>query len=99
MAKAKEATTESTAEQATRGLQKTREGIVTSDKMDKSITVSVTRKTKHPVYGKYVKSTKKYMAHDETNQCGIGDRVLIAEARPLSKKKRWRLKSVIEKAV
>ncbi|MEL6987787.1 MAG: 30S ribosomal protein S17, partial [Bacteroidota bacterium] len=81
-----------------RNLRKTRVGIVTSDKMDKAITVSVQRRLKHPIYGKYVKKTKKFMAHDETNQCGIGDTVKIMETRPMSKRKRWRLVEVIEKA-
>ena len=81
-----------------RGLRKERIGVVTSNKMDKSIVVSVERKVKHPKYGKFIKMTSKFMAHDEKNECGIGDRVLIAETRPLSKNKRWRLKQIIEKA-
>ena len=81
-----------------RNLRKERIGVVTSDKMDKSITVGVERKFKHPVYGKFVKSTKKYMAHDEKNECGIGDTVKIMETRPLSKNKSWRLVEIIEKA-
>ena len=89
----KEATTE-----ATRGLRKERIGVVVSNKMDKSIVVAVERKVKHPKYGKFIKMTSKFMAHDEKNECGIGDKVMIAETRPLSKNKRWRLKEVIEKA-
>ena len=81
-----------------RNLRKTRVGLVTSDKMDKAITVSVERKLRHPIYGKYVKKTNKFMAHDEKNECGIGDTVKIMETRPLSKLKRWRLVEIIEKA-
>ncbi|GAB4404713.1 MAG: 30S ribosomal protein S17 [Bacteroidia bacterium] len=66
--------------------------------MDKSIVVSVERKVKHPIYGKFLKKTTKFLAHDETNQCGIGDTVRIMETRPLSKNKRWRLVEIIEKA-
>jgi small subunit ribosomal protein S17 len=73
-------------------------GVVTSSKMDKSITVSVERRIKHPIYGKYVKKTKKFMAHDESNQCQEGDTVKLIESRPLSAKKRWRLVEIIEKA-
>jgi small subunit ribosomal protein S17 len=82
---------------AERNLRKTRIGVVSSNKMDKTITVSVLRRLKHPIYGKYVKKTTKYMAHDEQNQCSIGDLVRIMETRPLSKNKRWRLVEVIEK--
>ncbi|MGD1844231.1 MAG: 30S ribosomal protein S17 [Salibacteraceae bacterium] len=81
-----------------RNLRKERIGIVTSDKMAKSIVVSVERKVKHPKYGKFVKKTKKFVAHDEQNECGIGDTVRIMETRPLSKRKNWRLVEVIEKA-
>lgn len=81
-----------------RNLRKERIGVVTSDKMEKTITVSVERKLKHPIYGKFVKSSKKYMAHDEKNECGIGDTVKIMETRPLSKNKNWRLVEIIEKA-
>ena len=73
-------------------------GIVSSDKMDKTITVTVKYKEKHPIYGKFVQKTKKYHAHDEKNEANIGDTVLIMETRPLSKTKRWRLVSIIEKA-
>ncbi len=75
----------------TRNLRKVRTGVVTSDKMDKTITVAVKWKEKHPIYGKFVNKTKKYHAHDEKNDCGIGDTVTIMETRPLSKTKRWRL--------
>ena len=73
-------------------------GLVTSNKMEKSITVSVERKLRHPIYGKFVKKTKKFMAHDESNECQEGDLVKIEESRPLSSKKRWRLVQVLEKA-
>jgi small subunit ribosomal protein S17 len=81
-----------------RKARKTRIGLVTSDKMDKTITVAVERKVKHPFYGKFLKKTTKFHAHDETNQCGLGDTVRIMETRPLSKSKRWRLVEIIEKA-
>jgi small subunit ribosomal protein S17 len=81
-----------------RNLRKTRVGVVTSNKMDKAITVSVERKLRHPIYGKYVKKSKKFMAHDEQNACGIGDTVKIMETRPMSKLKRWRLVEIIQKA-
>ena len=84
--------------EVTRGLRKERIGVVVSNKMDKSIVVAVERKVKHPKYGKFIKMTSKFMAHDEKNECGIGDKVMISETRPLSKNKRWRLKEVIEKA-
>ncbi|MFT6849479.1 MAG: small subunit ribosomal protein S17 [Sphingobacteriales bacterium] len=80
-----------------RNLRKTRIGLVTSNKMEKTITVAVERKLKHPLYGKFVKITKKFHAHDEKNACQIGDTVSIAETRPLSKSKRWRLVEVLEK--
>ena len=82
----------------TRNLRKERTGVVTSNKMDKSITVAIKRKEKHPIYGKFVNKTKKYHAHDEKNECGIGDTVKIMETRPLSKTKRWRLVQIIERA-
>lgn len=72
--------------------------VLTSGKMDKTVVVSIDRLSKHPFYGKYVKRRVKYMAHDETNQCGAGDKVLIVETRPLSKTKRWRVKEILEKA-
>jgi len=81
-----------------RNFRKEKVGKVVSNKMDKSITVVVERKVKHPMYGKFLKTTKKFMAHDETNECGIGDTVRISETRPLSKLKRWRLVEVLEKA-
>lgn len=73
-------------------------GRVVSNKMTKSITVAIERKVKHPIYGKFMKKTTKLMAHDENNECGIGDTVRIMETRPLSKNKRWRLVEIIEKA-
>lgn len=82
----------------TRKLRKTRIGTVSSNKMDKTIVVSITRKVKHPIYGKFVNKTTKFYAHDEKNECGIGDIVKIMETRPLSKLKRWRLVEIIEKA-
>jgi small subunit ribosomal protein S17 len=81
-----------------RKIHKTKTGIVSSDKMDKTITVAVERKVKHPIYGKFVKKTTKFHAHDETNEAKPGDVVKIMETRPLSKTKRWRLVEVIEKA-
>ena len=82
----------------TRNLRKERTGVVTSNKMDKSITVAIKWKEKHPIYGKFVNRTKKYHAHDENNECNIGDTVKIMETRPLSKTKRWRLVQIIERA-
>ena len=82
----------------TRNLRKERTGVVTSNKMDKSITVAIKWKEKHPIYGKFVNKTKKYHAHDENNECNIGDTVKIMETRPLSKTKRWRLVQKIERA-
>jgi len=81
----------------TRKLRKERQGVVFSNKMDKSITVAVKWKEKHPIYGKFVNKTKKYHAHDEKNECNIGDTVRIMETRPLSKTKRWRLVEIIER--
>jgi len=81
-----------------RNLRKTRIGVVKSNKMEKSITVTVERKVKHPIYGKFVKKTTSFHAHDEKNECTVGDVVRIMETRPLSKTKRWRLVEVIEKA-
>ena len=81
-----------------RNLRKTRVGIVSSDKMDKTIVVSIQDSVKHPLYKKVIKRTVKFKAHDENNQCGIGDKVEIMETRPLSKDKRWRLVRIIEKA-
>ena len=82
----------------TRNLRKTRVGRVVSDKMDKTIVVAVENRVRHPIIGKIVKRTYKLKAHDETNECGIGDRVRVMETRPLSKDKCWRLVSIIEKA-
>jgi len=82
----------------TRNLRKERMGVVTSNKMNKSITVAIKWKEKHPIYGKFVNKTKKYHAHDEKNECNIGDTVKIMETRPLSKTKRWRLVQIIERA-
>ena len=82
----------------TRNLRKERTGVVTSNKMDKSITVAIKWKEKHPIYGKFVSKTKKYHAHDENNECNIGDTVKIMETRPLCKTKRWRLVQIIERA-
>ena len=81
-----------------RNLRKTRVGSVTSDKMDKTIVVSIVDNVKHPLYGKIVKRTYKLKAHDENNECKVGDRVRVMETRPLSKDKRWRLVEIIEKA-
>ncbi len=80
-----------------RNLRKTKLGVVSSNKMDKTITISVERKVKHPLYGKFVKKSTKFHAHDEKNECSIGDTVKIMESRPVSKTKRWRLVEVIEK--
>ena len=82
-----------------RNLRKTRVGIVTSDKMDKTIVVSIVDNVKHPLYGKIVKRTYKLKAHDENNECHKGDRVRVMETRPLSKDKRWRVVEVVEKAI
>ena len=81
-----------------RNLRKERIGVVTSDKMDKSIVVAQVTKVKHPLYGKFVLKTKKFVAHDETNDCNIGDTVKISETRPLSKSKCWRLVEILERA-
>ena len=89
-----EATTQTAVD---RNLRKIRVGVVSSNKMDKTIIVNVERKVKHPLYGKFVKKTTKFHAHDEKNECSIGDTVKIMESRPLSKTKRWRLVEVVEK--
>ncbi|MEG1559774.1 MAG: 30S ribosomal protein S17 [Clostridia bacterium] len=81
-----------------RGYRKTRQGVVTSDKMDKTIVVAIKTKIRHPLYGKMVNRTTRFKAHDENNECGIGDTVKIMETRPISKDKRWRLIEIIEKA-
>ena len=84
--------------ETTRKIRKERTGLVVSDKMDKSIVVIVERKVKHPMYGKFVKKTSKFIAHDEKNECNSGDTVRIMETRPLSKNKCWRLVEIIERA-
>lgn len=81
-----------------RNLRKTRIGVVSSNKMDKTVVVAVERKVQHPIYGKFLKKTTRFHAHDEKNECNIGDVVRIMESRPLSKTKRWRLVEVVEKA-
>jgi small subunit ribosomal protein S17 len=81
-----------------RNLRKEKTGVVTSDKMEKTITVTIERRVKHPIYGKFVKTTKKFKAHDEKNDAKTGDIVKISETRPLSKTKRWRLVEVLERA-
>ncbi|RMF28823.1 MAG: 30S ribosomal protein S17 [Bacteroidetes bacterium] len=81
-----------------RKMRKTRVGIVVSDKMEKTISVLVERRLQHPIYGKMVKRSKKYLAHDENNECQVGDKVRIMECRPLSRRKRWRLVAILEKA-
>ena len=83
---------------ADRNLRKSRVGIVSSDKLDKTIVVSVEEHVKHPLYGKIMKRTYKLKAHDEKNECGIGDKVMVMETRPISKDKNWRLVEIIEKA-
>jgi small subunit ribosomal protein S17 len=83
---------------ATRGYRKSREGLVVSDKMDKTVIVEVEDHVKHPKYGKVLRRTKKYMAHDDANACGVGDRVLLMETRPQSATKRWRVAEILEKA-
>lgn len=80
-----------------RNLRKIRIGVVSSNRMDKTITVNVERKVKHPLYGKFLKKTTKFHAHDEKNECSIGDTVKIMETRPMSKTKRWRLVEIVEK--
>lgn len=81
-----------------RNLRKTRVGIVTSDKMDKTVVVTIKDRVRHPLYNKIVNRTVKYKAHDENNECGIGDKVLIMECRPYSNDKRWRVVNIVEKA-
>ena len=81
-----------------RGLRKTREGLVVSDKMDKTIVVEIKTRVRHPLYGKIMNKTSKLKAHDEENACGIGDTVRLMETRPLSREKRWRVVEIIEKA-
>ncbi|TDB68806.1 30S ribosomal protein S17 [Arundinibacter roseus] len=85
-------------EEIKRNLRKERVGQVVSNKMEKSCIVTVERKVKHPMYGKFMKKTSKFMVHDESNQCGVGDTIRIMETRPLSKNKRWRLVEILERA-
>ena len=89
---------EASAGTTTRGYRKVREGYVVSDKMDKTVVVEVEDRVKHPKYGKVIRRTKKYKAHDGENACGVGDRVLLMETRPLSATKRWRVAEILEKA-
>lgn len=89
---------ENNAEADVRGRRKVREGYVVSDKMDKTVVVAVEDRVKHPLYGKVLRRTSKLKAHDENNTCGIGDRVLLMETRPLSATKRWRVVEILEKA-
>ena len=91
-------TTVSSDTEESRGYRKVREGYVVSDKMDKTVVVAVEDRVKHPKYGKVLRRTKKYKAHDEKNACGVGDRVLLMETRPLSATKRWRVAEILEKA-
>jgi small subunit ribosomal protein S17 len=84
--------------EVSRGYRKVREGLVVSDKMDKTVVVAVEDRVKHPKYGKVLRRTKKYKAHDEKNACGVGDRVLLMETRPISATKRWRVAEILEKA-
>lgn len=81
-----------------RGIQKSKEGIVVSNKMDKTVVVAVTRQLKHATYGKYIRHTRKFFAHDEKNECNMGDRVRIVEARPLSRHKRWKVREILVRA-
>jgi small subunit ribosomal protein S17 len=85
-------------QQATRNTRKTREGLIVSDKMDKTVVVAVEDRVKHALYGKVLRRTSKLKAHDENNECGMGDRVLIMETRPLSATKRWRVVEILERA-
>ncbi|MFF4773181.1 30S ribosomal protein S17 [Microtetraspora fusca] len=87
-----------TTEKTVRNYRKTREGLVVSDKMDKTVVVAVEDRVKHPLYGKVIRRTTKYKAHDEQNTCGVGDRVLLMETRPMSASKRWRVVEILEKA-
>ena len=95
---AKEATVSETAAEGVRGFRKTREGLVVSDKMDKTVVVAVEDRVKHALYGKVIRRSSKVKAHDEQNATGVGDRVLIMETRPLSASKRWRVVEILEKA-
>ena len=90
--------TQTPATQSERNARKVRQGVVVSNKMDRTIVVSVIRRLRHPIYGKYMQKTSTFMAHDEKNDCNIGDTVRIMETRPLSKRKRWRLVDIVERA-
>jgi small subunit ribosomal protein S17 len=103
-AKAKKTTTAKAPKAATaanveRGNRKTQDGVVVSSKMDKTVVVAVVRQVRHATYGKFVRKTKKFYAHDEARSCGVGDKVRIVETRPLSKLKRWKVESILTKAV
>ena len=99
MTESQHGTTETTAAVGEgRGFRKTREGLVVSDKMDKTVVVAVEDRVQHPLYGKTIRRTQKYKAHDEANSCGVGDRVLLMETRPLSATKHWRVVEILEKA-
>src|ERR1051326_7792337 len=91
-------TTAPQAAELSRGYRKVREGLVVSDKMGKTVVVEVEDRVKHPKYGKVIRRTKRYKAHDDANECGVGDRVLLMETRPLSATKRWRVSRILEKA-
>jgi small subunit ribosomal protein S17 len=91
-------TTAAASKSPERGFRKTREGLVVSDKMDKTVVVAVEDRVKHALYGKVIRRTSKLKAHDEQNSCGVGDRVLLMETRPLSATKRWRVVEILEKA-
>ncbi|PZG16091.1 30S ribosomal protein S17 [Nonomuraea aridisoli] len=93
-----ETETNETTESTQRNFRKVREGLVVSDKMDKTVVVAVEDRVKHRLYGKVIRRTTKYKAHDEANACGVGDRVLLMETRPLSATKRWRVVEILEKA-
>ncbi len=93
-----EQTAETSQDVTERHSRKVREGLVVSDKMDKTVVVSVEDRVKHAMYGKVMRRTTKYKAHDENNECGVGDRVLLMETRPLSATKRWRVVQIVEKA-
>jgi small subunit ribosomal protein S17 len=93
-----EATEQAETQAPARGYRKVREGLVVSDKMDKTVVVMVEDRVKHPKYGKVIRRTKRYKAHDAENACGVGDRVVLMETRPLSATKRWRVSQILEKA-
>jgi len=97
-ARTPKATSDGAPQAAVRGIRKVREGTVVSDKMDKTVVVAVVRQVRHSTYGKFVRRTKKLYAHDEREQCGVGDVIRIVETRPLSKLKRWKVESIVRKA-